>query len=60
VNPLDDPDQRNAYLADRQKEARAMLEQMKQERHGPAPNDRPKAIVIGQTGPTEGFSALDS
>lgn len=60
MNPMDDPAQRDDYLADRKKEAQAMLQQLKEDRHGPQPNDRPLPITIGITGNPGFMTTLDT
>jgi hypothetical protein len=61
MNPLDDPAQKDAYMEQRKKEARQMLDQMKEERKGSEPpSDRPKACIIGVTGPSDGFQSVDA
>lgn len=61
MNPLDDPTQKAAYMDQRKKEARQMLDGMKEERKGSTPSgDGPKPIIIGVTGDPNGFQAVDA
>lgn len=61
MNPIDDPAQREAYMEQRAKEARQMLDQMKEERKGSSPpGDGPRSIIIGVTGDPNGFQSVDA
>lgn len=56
-----DPSQSEEYMKQRQNEARAMLDQIKEERKGEQlPSASARDLIIGVMGPPEGFQTVDA
>jgi hypothetical protein len=63
MNPLDDPAQRDAYLAQARADAQRMADEARAARQAAVkaqpPRDRCSPVIVGVQGPADGMQAVD-
>lgn len=59
MNPMDEPEQRKAYMEGLKPTAEKIMEQLRQERRSESQPKR-KGIIIGVSGPSDGMQAVDN
>lgn len=60
MNPMDDPNQRDAYIAKQRTVAQGIVEQLRAERRQEVEKKPPMPIIIGVQGPPDGLQAVDT